>query len=49
MESKVEDLAKEVKENNRYIRNISLTTIVGIATMVITIAITLLVAIYKFS
>lgn len=39
MESKFEDLAKEVKENNKYIRTISVTTILGIAAMVITIII----------
>lgn len=49
IEDKFEKLSDEVKENNKYLRNMSLTTIIGIAAMVITVAITLFVAIYKFS
>lgn len=42
MENKFDKLSEEVKENNKYIRNISITTIIGIGGMVVAIALAVL-------
>ena len=42
VDSKLEKMSMEIKENNKYLRNISITTICSIAGMVITIVIALI-------
>lgn len=46
LEIKIDESHKKIDENNKYISNIAITTIIGIAAMVIAVIIALFVALY---